>query len=82
MDIFSSLLSGSALTVLAIGVALDLVSTRLRGSGERLPDLRIRLLDQAQTLNDYHNTLLEIERKHALALQDKEASSEIQIHRR
>ena len=113
MDIFSSLLSGPALAILAVVVALGLVIHAFTALAKDIPDLRIRL-DQAQSqldaqlsgipawketikemqetitpqekqarkLQDYHNTLLEIERKHALALQDKEASNEIQIHHR
>ena len=81
MDIFSSLLSGPALAILAVVVALGLVIRAFTALGKDIPDLRIRL-DQARKLQDYHNTLLEIERKHALALQDKEASNEIQIHHR
>jgi len=106
MDIFSSLLSGPALTILAVVVTLGLVIHAFTALAKDIPDLRIRL-DQAQSpldaqlsgiptcketitpqekqarkLQDYHNTLLEIERKHALALQDKEASNEIHIHHR
>ncbi len=108
MDIFSSLLSGPALTILAVVVALGLVIHAFTALAKDIPDLRIRL-DQAQSPleldaqlsgiptcketitplekqerphQDYHNTLLEIERKHALALQEKEASNEIHIHHR
>ena len=113
MDIFSSLPSGPALTVLAVGVALALVVHAFTALPKDIPDLRIRH-DQAQSqlnaqlsgipacketikemqetltpqetqahkFQDYHNALLEIERKHALAKQDKEAYSEIQIHHR
>lgn len=97
MDIFSSLLSGPALTILAVVVTLGLVIHAFTALAKDIPDLRIPAWKetikemqetitpqekQARKLQDYHNTLLEIERKHALALQDKEASSEIQIHRR
>ena len=106
MDIFSSLLSGPALTILAVVATVGLVIHPFTALTKDIPDLRIRL-DQAQSqldaqlsgipacketitpqekqprkLPDYHSTLLEIERKHALTLQDKEASNEIQIHHR
>ena len=113
MDIFSSLLSGSVLTLLAVGVAVGLVIRALAALAKDIPGLHIRLdqvqskLDaqlsgipafketikeiqetitpqqqQVQKLQDYHNTLLETERKHALAQQDKKASNEIMIYRR
>ena len=106
MDIFSFLLSGPALTVLAGGVALGLTIRAFMALAKGMPDLRIRFdktqrqlnaqlsgipafketltpqEKQAQKLQDYHNTLLEIERKYALAQQEKEASEEIQIHHR
>ena len=113
MDIFSFLLSGPALTVLAGGVALGLTIRAFMALAKDMPDLRIRFdktqrqlnaqlsgipafketikemqetiapqEKQAQKLQDYHNTLLEIERKYALAQQEKEASEEIQIHHR
>ena len=113
MEIFSSLLSGPALTILAVVIALGLVVHALTALAKDIPDLRIRLdqtqsrLDtqlsgihacketieemreaitpqekQAQKLQEYHNTLLYIEHKHALAEQEREASNEIQIHHR
>ena len=36
---------------------------------------------QKQTLQDYYNTLMEIERKYAMAEQEKKDSEEIQLHR-
>ena len=35
---------------------------------------------QKRTLQDYYNTLMEIERKYAMAEEDKKDSQEIQVH--
>lgn len=50
-DIFATLLSGPALTVLAVGVALGLIIRAFTGLARDMPDLRIRF-DQIQSQLD------------------------------
>ena len=51
MDIFSTLLSGPALTVLSVGVTLGLAIRAFAGLAKEMPDLRIRY-DQVQSQLD------------------------------
>ncbi|MBN63277.1 MAG: hypothetical protein CME20_18135 [Gemmatimonadetes bacterium] len=94
MDILSALLSGQAMTALAVAISLALVIRNLAVMAGQLPDLRTRL-DQveslledlsprkelAQKLEGYYNTLLEIERENAIAEEKRKDAERIHIHR-
>ena len=73
MDILSALLSGQAMTALAVAISLALVIRNLTIMAGQLPDLRTRL-DQVESL-------LEIERENAIAEQKRKDAEKIHIHR-
>ena len=73
MDILSALLSGQAMTALAVAISLTLVIRNLTVMAGRLPDLRARL--------DQIESLLEIERENAIAEQKRQDAERIHIHR-
>ena len=73
MDILSELLSGQAMTALAVAISLALVIRNLAVMAGQLPDLRTRL-DQVESL-------LEIERENAIAEQKRKDAEKIHIHR-
>ena len=73
MDILSALLSGQAMTALAVAISLALVIRNLAVMAGQLPDLRTRL-DQVESL-------LEIERENAIAEQKRKDAEKIHIHR-
>ena len=73
MDILSALLSGQAMTALAVAISLTLVIRNLTVMAGQLPDLRTRL--------DQIESLLEIERENATAEQKRQDAEKIHIHR-
>ena len=73
MDILSALLTGQAMTALAVAISLALVIRNLTIMAGQLPDLRTRL-DQVESL-------LEIERENAIAEQKRKDAEKIHIHR-
>ena len=73
MDILSALLSGQAMTALAVAISLTLVIRNLTVMAGQLPDLRTRL--------DQIESLLEIERENAIAEQKRQDAEKIHIHR-
>ena len=73
MDILSALLSGQAMTALAVAISLTLVIRNLTLMAGQLPDLRTRL--------DQIESLLEIERENAIAEQKRQDAEKIHIHR-
>ena len=73
MDILSALLSGQAMTALAVAISLALVIRNLTIMAGQLPDLRTRL-DQVESL-------LEIERENAIAEEKRKDAERIHIHR-